>query len=205
MRQVRTCDFCSDDAAGLYEPSPPSVPDGPRLLLCEGCRDRLSSVVDPLVAALEGDAEPDTGSQATPPSPDDGNEAPAREADERPRAGRRTAGAGEAGQTAGAGEAASDPTLPPDERSVEPATAETGQVNESRDAGGRSQGERAGAPTGYRKVMRLLENRELPMDRQEAVDLAAEAYELDGEEVSAAIDHAVRYGRFREVGGELKR
>jgi len=192
MRQVRTCDFCGDDAAGLYEPYPPSVPDGPRLLLCDGCRDRLSSIVDPLVAEIEGDAGGDRAEPAPPvrepvsPEPaDGGNDTSTGEAESRD----------------------TDPVPVDDdgERSSEVDAAAAADVGESTDAGGRSKSERAGAPPGYRKVMRFLENRQLPMDRGEAEQLAADAYELDEATVADAIDHAVGYGRLREVSGELKR
>ena len=192
MRQVRTCDFCGDDAAGLYEPYPPAVPDGPRLLLCDGCRDRLSSVVDPLVAAIEGDVGGDSVEPVSPerepasPEPaDEGNDA--------------------SEETAESGDADPDSGDDADGRSSKVDAAAEADVGESTDAGGRSKSERAGAPPGYRKVMRFLENRQLPMDRGEAEQLAADAYELEEDTVADAIDHAVGYGRLREVSGELKR
>ena len=192
MRQVRTCDFCGDDAAGLYEPYPPSVPDGPRLLLCDGCRGRLSSIVDPLVAEIEGDA----GGDRAEPAP------PVREpASPEPADGGNDTSAGDA--EAGDG----DPDSGDDarERSSDGDAAAEAGVGESRDASGRSKRERAGTPPGYRKVMRFLENRKLPMDRTDAEQLAADAYELDEATVSDAIDHAVQYDRLREVRGELRR
>jgi hypothetical protein len=82
---------------------------------------------------------------------------------------------------------------------------EDADVGGSRDAGGRPKGGRSGAPPGYRKVMRFLENRQFPVPRAEAEQLAADAYELDEDAVADAIDHAVRYGRLREVDGDLKR
>jgi Na+-transporting methylmalonyl-CoA/oxaloacetate decarboxylase gamma subunit len=51
--------------------------------------------------------------------------------------------------------------------------------------------------------MRFLENREFPMEREEAETLATEAYGVDREVVSAAIDHAVKHNRLREANGEL--
>ncbi|HKJ58793.1 MAG TPA: hypothetical protein VKA37_06170 [Halobacteriales archaeon] len=192
MRQVRTCDFCGDDAAGLYEPYPPSVPDGPRLLLCDGCRDRLSSIVDPLVAAIEGDAGGDRAEPAPPvrepvsPEPADGGNDTSTGA-------------------AGSGDGDPDPGDDAGERSSDVDAAAEADVGESRDASGRSKRERAGTPPGYRKVMRFLENRQLPMDRTEAEQLAADAYEFDEATVSDAIDHAVQYDRLREVRGELRR
>lgn len=169
MRQVRTCDFCGDDASGLYEPLPASVPDGPRMLLCDGCRDRLGSVVDPLVAQLEGGT-----AERSPTDRADGGSRPADEPE-------------------GTTDDATSPASPPT------------SVSESRDASGRSQGDRAGTPRNYRKVMRFLENRQLPMERTEAVAFVSDAYDLEEGAVEEALDHAVEYGRLREVSGELKR
>lgn len=269
MRKVRTCDFCGDDATGLYEPLPPSVPGSPRMLLCDPCRDRLSSVVDPLLAEMEGDVDRDAGGRSD-RSIGAGADAPPGTTDAGSRAGGRTGHSGtddletrewpddpreqydDAGErsaddggrqsdprdrSAGAPSGASDASAEPTDVSAEPRDDEVGaaedltaeparddagspptsiddladdhgddaEVSESRDASGRTQRERGGAPRGYRKVMRFLENRELPMDRSEAESLAAEAYEFDVDEVSEAIDHAVQYGRLREVSGELKR
>lgn len=192
MRQVRTCDFCDDAAAGLYEPYPPSIPDGPRMLLCEGCRDRLSSVVDPLVAEIAGDVESDPAE----PAPSEREPVPSEPADE---------GNDPPTQEAGSGVADLDPGDDAGERSTEVDSAADADVGASRDAGGRTESERSGAPPGYRKVVRFLENRQLPVDRAEAEGLAADAYEIDEEAVADAIDHAIRYGRLREVDGDLKR
>jgi hypothetical protein len=42
------------------------------------------------------------------------------------------------------------------------------------------------------------------MDREEAETLAAEAYGLDPESVTAAVDHAIKHDRLREVSGDIK-
>jgi hypothetical protein len=50
--------------------------------------------------------------------------------------------------------------------------------------------------------MRFLENRELPMPREEAETLAAGAYDLDEGDVNDAIDHAIKHDRLTEIPGE---
>ena len=235
MRQVRTCDFCGDDATGLYEPLPASIPDAPRLLLCDACRDRLSSVVDPLVAHLGGDGDAGVGPASSPRDASSGaspgRTGPDAAADDlAEREWPEDPGEASVEPTGSAdGEATDGPSRTSNRPSVEPAAdddpdstpesvgaeaaaaapsadpAEEVSVSESRDASGRSQTERGGAPRGYRKVMRFLENRQLPIDRAEAERLASEAYDLDAGEVGTAIDHAVQYGRLREVSGELRR
>ncbi|MEF8868879.1 MAG: hypothetical protein V5A85_10215 [Haloarculaceae archaeon] len=79
-----------------------------------------------------------------------------------------------------------------------------GDGSGGRETRGRSTAARRGTPRGYRKVMRFLENREFPMDREEAETLAAEAYGLDPESVAAAVDHAIKHDRLREVSGDIK-
>lgn len=57
----------------------------------------------------------------------------------------------------------------------------------------------------YRKVIRLLQNREFPVRRVEIEDLAANAYELSPGECSDAIDAIVRKGLLVEEEGTLMR
>ena len=66
MRQLRACDFCGDDAAGVYEVLPselsPTEAEQRRVVLCENCLETLETVVDPLLDRLgiggDADAEP---------------------------------------------------------------------------------------------------------------------------------------------------
>ncbi|RLM91005.1 hypothetical protein D3D02_04405 [Halobellus sp. Atlit-38R] len=56
MRQLRTCDFCGDDAAGVYEVLPPELSpteaEQRRVVLCADCLETLEGVLDPLLARL---------------------------------------------------------------------------------------------------------------------------------------------------------
>jgi hypothetical protein len=60
-------------------------------------------------------------------------------------------------------------------------------------------------PTGYRKVVRLLQNREFPVERASFVDLASNAYELEESAVSASLDRLVERGALVENGGKLQK
>ncbi|SIS10723.1 hypothetical protein [Natronorubrum thiooxidans] len=60
-------------------------------------------------------------------------------------------------------------------------------------------------PKGYGKVIRLLQNREFPMQRSAVEGLAAGAYDLESHEVDAIIDHALETEEFVERRGELQR
>jgi predicted nucleic-acid-binding protein len=57
----------------------------------------------------------------------------------------------------------------------------------------------------YNKVMRLLQNREFPVDREEIVAVAANAYELSEAECRSVIDLAVDRGLLDEEDGSLAR
>ncbi|MFB6297236.1 MAG: hypothetical protein ABEH56_01815 [Salinirussus sp.] len=57
----------------------------------------------------------------------------------------------------------------------------------------------------YNKVMRLLQNREFPVDRGEIVTVAASAYELAESDCAAVIDLAVDRGLIGEEDGKLVR
>jgi len=57
----------------------------------------------------------------------------------------------------------------------------------------------------YNKVMRLLQNREFPVDRAEIEAVATSAYELSGSECAAVIDLAVDRGLVVERDGQLVR
>jgi hypothetical protein len=60
-------------------------------------------------------------------------------------------------------------------------------------------------PTGYRKVVRLLQNRAFPVERESFTDLASNAYELDESDVAASLDRLVERGALVESGGELQK
>ncbi|MFA1609719.1 hypothetical protein [Halobellus rubicundus] len=75
MRQLRSCDFCDEEATGVYEVVPPELSptegEQRRLVLCGDCRETLEGVLAPLLARLgvEGEAEGDEN-RATPADED---------------------------------------------------------------------------------------------------------------------------------------
>ena len=180
MREVRACDFCGESAVGVFEVLPAGVVgDEPRrMLLCDGCESTLADVVDPLLDARA--EEPSLVAEAEPSDdPTDGSQT----------GGEPAADEDEDDDTTDAGTAA-------DREEDEDAVHE---------AGGRPTRNRSGTPKGYSKVMRFLEGREFPMERETAESMVAEAYEMDASTVSAAIDHAAKHGRVRVASGKLFR
>jgi len=71
MRQLRSCDFCGEEAAGVYEVVPaelaPAEGEQRRVVLCADCRETLEGVLAPLLSRLgieESNAEPAVESEA---------------------------------------------------------------------------------------------------------------------------------------------
>lgn len=225
MADFASCYFCASpdnvqEFAVVPERFDPDADEQRTVVLCESCHGKLGRVIEPLadrldaargtepgrdVAGAAGQPEPGpgdaSGEQAdtpggAPAEVDEGGitvEPPSDvAADERAAGSSTNADDGGDGITVdqGAGEEADDGTDRTDEAAGE---ADSDAAD------------RASPPRGYRKAMRLLENREFPLDRYEVEGLIAGAYDLTREEVDDIIEAAVESGRFVEEGGKLKR
>ncbi|ADD05303.1 uncharacterized protein Nmag_1727 [Natrialba magadii ATCC 43099] len=269
MRALQHCDFCDSEAAGTFEVLPPELEptdaEQRRVVLCPACKDRLGTLLEPLLARLRG--EPVVESDGA----DDPSEAGAverREQDTVDRAGREdenapeskdrdeatsaprgneitfgasdavedaveseaapasetggNAGTGPMTETASTAETETEPTVETTsttETETEPATdakpdtaATTGETGTtSTESTGetqtqtQTQTQTPSTPQAYPKVIRLLRNRELPMDRSAVESLAAGAYDLEAEQAEAIVDHALEQEEFTERGGQLHR
>ncbi|MGB9964539.1 hypothetical protein [Halobacterium hubeiense] len=177
MRQLDACDFCGDAADGVYEVVPASVAgDSRRLALCADCRSTLQSVVDPLLKAAERvDGESEPDSPE--PATVDADAAPAADED---------------GVVIESG--AADAPGPED-------AGETGDEQDDEAAGGAEQERR---PPGYGQVIRLLQNRDGAMPRDDLRALATNAYDLGGREFDDALEAAVENGDVEESPDGLR-
>lgn len=187
MREVSGCDFCGDTAAGTFDVLPPEFdPEGKgkRMVLCDHCRDALASILDPLLNAKTGDVEPAVDEIA-----DDVAAAAEAGPDDRPT----PDAAGGPSTTAEGDAAGTDSATAPEEQAAEARMAKTGAGSSSR------------VPKGYRKTIRFLENREMPIDHDDAVEMVAGAYGLEEGAVEAAIEHAANHGRLKLLSGEIHR
>lgn len=79
-----------------------------------------------------------------------------------------------------------------------PGDAEAEARSDEKPTSGRS-------PKAYGRVLRLLGNRELPIERAAAEALAAGAYDLERHEVDDVIEYALERGELVETNGELDR
>ncbi|MDZ7746673.1 MAG: hypothetical protein U5K28_09265 [Halobacteriales archaeon] len=180
MREVAGCDFCGEPPTGAFDVLPAKYdPDGEgkRMVLCAHCRDALASILDPLLdATAASDVEPAREDVAT-----------------------RTA---EPADTALDGE--TDPPVSDAE-----ARAESEENAEPDNSDGESadseERERTTVPSGYRKVVRFLDGRELPIPHADAVEMAAGAYDLDESQVEEILTEADTRDRLAVAGDEIRR
>lgn len=266
MRQLRTCDFCGADAAGVYEVLPPELSpteaEQRRVVLCPDCLETLEGVLDPLLARLGVGDDPNQPTTAR-PAADAAPSAAENAADtDEPPADRETVSANgsDRGETVSADgsdgdveeaadvdtdpvdgdtgdtDAGTDTTAPTDEAvswdevdsptplgadEAEPslpdaasngtADATTSDSAESDSSTTPSESEPASTsppaeePAEFRTVMRLLGNREFPVERSEIVELAAGAYDLEEPHVERILAYAVDRGVLVEDGGTLRK
>jgi hypothetical protein len=146
MRQLRACDFCGGDAAGVYEVLPPELSpteaEQRRVVLCADCLETLETVVDPLLNRLGIDGDADADPTATPTE----------------RAGESTAE-----PTARSGQSSEEPTVRPEEASSpanaaaedsasEPGSDASGTTDSPRRSGGSGKQSAFNAPEGFTDI-----------------------------------------------------
>jgi hypothetical protein len=181
MVELSDCYFCGTvgDELETYAAIPPeTTPPADRqrtVEVCPTCREKLDRVVDPVIAHLSGDA------QESPREPD------------------RTSGGSDAADDEAddvSGDAESDgervATDPDPEREAE--TVATDDPDEAVDL-----------PDETRQILRMLGNREFPVDRGEIVAVTTNAYGVRRDEAAAVIDALLDRGRLREEDGTLYR
>jgi hypothetical protein len=184
--------------AGLDDQGAPSSGAGPA--------ERAASGGDPTGETTTDDAE--AGGERTRSvdvSEDDAEEGVtiARPDDRDPVAGDDAAGANpdEADD-----EVAMNRTSPTDEGATTdspgPARGPSAPADASADDGDELTG---GDPEAYRKVVRLLQNREFPVQREDIVEVAAGAYDLSPGEVDGTLTTMVQKGLVTEEDGTLRR
>lgn len=83
--------------------------------------------------------------------------------------------------------------------------ADAVQGDDSPDAAGSSAESRSSPPRGYGKVIRLLRNRQFPMQRRDVETLATGAYDLEPDAVEEIIEYALEDGELEQEGDQLVR
>jgi len=90
-----------------------------------------------------------------------------------------------------------------DRSTAGPGTVDSGNGNAATSASEGQQGTVNLSPQTYNKVVRLLQNRDFPIERGEIEDVAVGAYDIDVEECSAVIDTAIEKGLVAQDGSQL--
>ncbi|WP_353634790.1 hypothetical protein ABSL23_03950 [Halobacterium sp. NMX12-1] len=185
MRQLDTCDFCADAADGVYEVVPASVAgESRRLALCADCRATLQSVVDPLLDAAP-EAESESESESDPePNPD---------RDQRDDADADTSKSADSAAESG-----------DDEDGIVIESGSGDKQEGAEDAEDADDGQAERRPSGYGQVIRLLQNRDGAMPREDLRALATNAYDLGGREFEDAVEAAVENGDVEESPDGLR-
>jgi hypothetical protein len=197
MADLQSCYFCgTPDDVQEYAVTPPRfTPDGEAphsAVLCGQCKTKLLQVIEPLTDRLDDGAGGTTSGASTPSagaSPSDG------------------------GETA----VTPDTTEGPDPEPTATGGDGGGSLSDIVDGGtddeqpGASSGVAGGQPDGpttppnYRRAMRMLSNREFPLDRTEVESMLGGAYDLERHEIEAVLHHATETGELREENGQFYR
>lgn len=196
MTELQACYFCGrPDEVTEYAVVPPRFveddADQRTAALCEQCKEKLLGVIEPLATRLD-----ETGTAS-----EDGVSGEA-------------SFAGEAGEAAGSPSTAtsSSPEDADDGVTIDPPGASESEPDPTVDLespAGEAADEPSDAsqevPPNYRKAMRLLSNREFPMERYDVEELLGGAYAMENEEIAAVLAYAEESGRLEEEDGTLRR
>jgi hypothetical protein len=187
MTDLQSCFFCgtAEDVQEYAVVPPRYTDDGdPQVaVLCAQCKPKLLQVIEPLVNRLESDnGQVDSGATTQPQSQStDG----ITMSTDRPASEPETA----APEPTDSG---ADEQTPATENTAETTPSEPGDVVPD-----------AAQPPNYRRAMRMLSNREFPLDRTEVESLLAGAYDMENHELDTVLSYAVETGDLHEEDGQF--
>ena len=218
MEQLSSCYFCGgalDVSLSEYPVVPkrlrPGAEESKTVVLCQSCRRKLGTILEPVVEATGGEPLPDedrsadmdeagVDGQLDPTEISDANETETAHPFD---------GESEWESVATRGEAKSDDdqTDPVTDSAAE-SNAEQAPESDDADAAAGSDGTGTNddpelTRLEYSKVMRLLENREFPVDKAEIREVAESAYDIGPGEFDAVVDAAVERSLIGEENGQF--
>lgn len=227
MDRLSSCYFCGgalDASLAEYPVVPKRLrsPDAERrtVVLCQTCCRKLGTVVEEVVAAAEGESDA-ADARDTRDASGDREAQSASEAD--PMATNETTEAGdpergdpllEGAMEATGVETAEDEAADSTGAAATETPPATGESPSGADAPASDDAERAGSDEGdsggasltrleYNRVMRLVQNRQLPAEKAEIREVAVNAYDIEPEEFDAITDAAVERGLIGEADGRF--
>jgi hypothetical protein len=213
MSNLSSCYFCGS-ALDVSLSEYPIVPkqlriedrDSTTVVLCDPCRRKLAMIIEEVVETTVGETDIDTTAVDT----DIDTTAVDTDTD--------TVG------TETEDERTDSETDVTDDETTETTNSVSAETSEDTDTESSSSDETPGSQAGkddkpdtemavdddpslsrleYNKVMRLLQNRQLPVDRAEIRDIAVSAYDLDPSEFDAVIEAATERELIAEHGGQF--
>jgi hypothetical protein len=198
MVQLRSCYFCGGvgDSLREYEVLPESLDSsagGRSAVLCSTCHEKLRRVLEPLTEAAgsSGVADPDPASlqEVTFGSESDPS----------------NGGTDDGAVSGGPASPAVDEAPPDDGADAAAESAEDGTTTPAADrSGDASEATGAdGVPDEYYKVLRLLQNREFPMERADLTGLVTGAYDVSEPQCERILETAIERGVLVEKGSTL--
>jgi hypothetical protein len=187
MPQLRSCYFCGSvgDSLREYELVPErlvAAGESRSAVLCSDCREKLRRVLEPLIESTEA-----TGTDRSEPHATDIGEVTFEAAD---------ATAGDAERTADGQDGGGD-----DDDAERTADGQDGGGDD--DDAERTAGHDDDVPDGYYKVLRLLQNREFPMERADLTALVTGAYDVSEPQCDRIVETAVERGVLVADGSTL--
>jgi len=224
MDRLASCYFCGDAVDAQLQEYPLVTSDrietGRTVVLCPSCRQKLTTVVeDVLDVAIDGGSTTDGPSVDLDDDPLETLEQPTDEHQMTPTAVEPTDDVTETGDAAPSDEESAErgSTVGENSNEREPASDDgpTGQSAETDDAATRP-GSTDGQPGNaqddadfergeYNKVVKLLQNREFPVEIEEITVVARSAYEIDRNTTHAILDALIDRGVLEDRGDELVR
>lgn len=196
MPQLRSCYFCGavGDSLREYDLTPDRSASAGRshsAVLCSACHEKLRRVLEPLTGEQSDGSEPDPSSTQAITFGDgsdaDGPTDPAPAADD---------GSTDATDTE------TDPDGDVDTGSGT-ATVDDGTEESEPDDGSTDSDDEPDVPDEYYKVLRLLQNREFPMERAELTTLVTAAYDVSEPQCERVLEAAIERGVLVEDGSTL--
>jgi hypothetical protein len=228
MDRLASCYFCGagpDQPLETYRVVGPSTGE-PTVTLCPPCRRKLDAVLGSAAAGTTdpvGDSDPVAGPDAaeTPANASDtadtdehttGNTTTAWDASSEATGDELPPGSGRQP----ADDYADEPPAGGDPPEPDRAHEQTGSGTADEQTGGSAADEHTGAHAGeggqsdasvtkaeYRKVIRLLRNRDQPVERREIESLATSAYGLTAAQCATILDTALTQGHLEQRGEKL--
>lgn len=206
MPELQSCYFCGTaDDVTEYAVVPPRFADSDAdertAVLCDQCKEKLMNVVQPLAEKLDaggagGAGDTKAGTLESSPAAQ-----PSRPLDD---GGITINPEGTASSDGNSDSTLNDGTAGGEtDASVNPGSDSEASAGEAATEGAADDGD--SPPANYRKAMRLLSNREFPIERYDAEELLGGAYGMEDDEIAAVLDYAVESGRLAEADGTLTR